>query len=157
MVVQLKRCDACDSWHPTTMITWHLWGPWVECVPSSPLLVTIACSYHLSLDCLVQMLLLQGYHHIVGILQGRATRTDTHITSVATVKTLFPHSLTVCCQQEDYVEYSRHGTVIKGMERAKVKSRYEEDIYINNHTVSIQQLSSHQRHPLQIQGWHLHK
>jgi hypothetical protein len=33
------------------------------------------------------------------------------------------------------VEYSRHGTVIKGQEKARVKSRYEEDIYPSNHTV----------------------
>lgn len=37
--------------------------------------------------------------------------------------------------QEEYVEYSRHGTVLKGQEKAKIKSRYEEDVYINNHTV----------------------
>ena len=37
--------------------------------------------------------------------------------------------------QEDYVEYSRTGSVIKGLEKAKVKSMYEEDVYINNHTV----------------------
>ncbi|XP_076468426.1 pre-mRNA-splicing factor SLU7-like isoform X2 [Babylonia areolata] len=37
-------------------------------------------------------------------------------------------------QTEDYVEYSRHGTVIKGQEKARVKSRYEEDIHPNNHT-----------------------
>ena len=35
------------------------------------------------------------------------------------------------------MEYSRHGSVIKGQEKAKVKSRYEEDVYVNNHTVSI--------------------
>ena len=39
-------------------------------------------------------------------------------------------------QTEHYVEYSRTGAVIKGQERAKVKSRYEEDVFINNHTVS---------------------
>ena len=38
--------------------------------------------------------------------------------------------------QEDYVEYSRTGNVIKGQERAQIKSRYEEDLLINNHTVS---------------------
>lgn len=38
-------------------------------------------------------------------------------------------------QTEQYVEYSRSGAVIKGQERARVKSRYEEDVYINNHTV----------------------
>jgi pre-mRNA-processing factor SLU7 len=37
-------------------------------------------------------------------------------------------------QTEHYVEYSRTGAVIKGQERAKVKSRYEEDVFINNHT-----------------------
>lgn len=37
-------------------------------------------------------------------------------------------------QTEDYVEYSRHGTVIKGQEKAVVRSKYEEDILINNHT-----------------------
>ena len=33
------------------------------------------------------------------------------------------------------MEYSRTGSVIKGAERAKVKSMYEEDVYINNHSV----------------------
>ncbi|CAG8585594.1 1274_t:CDS:2 [Funneliformis caledonium] len=37
-------------------------------------------------------------------------------------------------QTETYVEYSRTGRVIKGQERAKAKSKYEEDVYINNHT-----------------------
>ena len=37
-------------------------------------------------------------------------------------------------QTEDYVEYSRQGTVIKGQEKAKTKSKYIEDVYINNHT-----------------------
>uniref|UniRef100_A0A4W3ILH1 Pre-mRNA-splicing factor SLU7 n=1 Tax=Callorhinchus milii TaxID=7868 RepID=A0A4W3ILH1_CALMI len=37
-------------------------------------------------------------------------------------------------QTEDYVEYSRHGAVIKGQERAVVQSKYEEDALINNHT-----------------------
>ncbi|GBB93192.1 hypothetical protein RclHR1_02130005 [Rhizophagus clarus] len=36
-------------------------------------------------------------------------------------------------QTETYVEYSRTGRVIKGQERAKAKSKYEEDVYINNH------------------------
>lgn len=40
-------------------------------------------------------------------------------------------------QTEDYVEYSRHGTVIKGQEKAVVRSKYEEDVLINNHTVSV--------------------
>jgi pre-mRNA-processing factor SLU7 len=37
-------------------------------------------------------------------------------------------------QSEDYVEYSRHGKVIKGEERPVIRSKYEEDVYINNHT-----------------------
>ena len=40
-------------------------------------------------------------------------------------------------QTEQYVEYSRLGNVTKGQERAVAKSKYEEDVYINNHTVSI--------------------
>ncbi|KAI5117762.1 hypothetical protein M0805_005193 [Coniferiporia weirii] len=37
-------------------------------------------------------------------------------------------------QTEEYVEYSRTGQVIKGREKAKAKSKYMEDVYINNHT-----------------------
>lgn len=37
-------------------------------------------------------------------------------------------------QTEDYVEYSRHGTVIKGQEKARAKSKYVEGIHPNNHT-----------------------
>lgn len=37
-------------------------------------------------------------------------------------------------QTENYVEYSRTGHVIKGKERAKTKSKYPEDVLINNHT-----------------------
>lgn len=37
-------------------------------------------------------------------------------------------------QTEEYVEYSRTGRVIKGQEKAVAKSKYEEDVYINNHT-----------------------
>ncbi|KAL4631301.1 pre-mRNA-splicing factor SLU7-like [Arapaima gigas] len=37
-------------------------------------------------------------------------------------------------QTEDYVEYSRHGAVIKGLEKAVACSKYEEDVLINNHT-----------------------
>jgi len=36
-------------------------------------------------------------------------------------------------QTEDYVEYSRHGKVLKGEEASVVRSRYEEDVYPNNH------------------------
>ncbi|XP_064255753.1 pre-mRNA-splicing factor SLU7-like [Passer domesticus] len=35
---------------------------------------------------------------------------------------------------EDYVQYSRHGTVIKGQQKAIACSKYEEDVKINNHT-----------------------
>uniref|UniRef100_A0A667Z447 Pre-mRNA-splicing factor SLU7 n=1 Tax=Myripristis murdjan TaxID=586833 RepID=A0A667Z447_9TELE len=37
-------------------------------------------------------------------------------------------------QTEDYVEYSRHGAVIKGLDKAVARSKYEEDVLINNHT-----------------------
>ncbi|XP_054453715.1 pre-mRNA-splicing factor SLU7 [Anoplopoma fimbria] len=36
-------------------------------------------------------------------------------------------------QTEDYVEYSRHGAVLKGLEKAVARSKYEEDVIINNH------------------------
>ncbi|XP_013790596.1 pre-mRNA-splicing factor SLU7-like, partial [Limulus polyphemus] len=35
---------------------------------------------------------------------------------------------------EEYVEYSRRGQVIKGAEKRTIRSRYEEDVCINNHT-----------------------
>ncbi|KAK0545856.1 mRNA splicing protein [Tilletia horrida] len=37
-------------------------------------------------------------------------------------------------QTENYVEYSRSGQVIKGAQRVKAKSKYDEDVYENNHT-----------------------
>ncbi|CAB1324996.1 unnamed protein product, partial [Coregonus sp. 'balchen'] len=37
-------------------------------------------------------------------------------------------------QTEDYVEYSRHGAVLKGQEKAVARSKYEEDVLIQNHT-----------------------
>ncbi len=37
-------------------------------------------------------------------------------------------------QTEDYVEYTRHGKVIRGEENPVIRSRYEEDVYNNNHT-----------------------
>ena len=33
------------------------------------------------------------------------------------------------------MEYSRLGNVIKGQEKAVTKSRYEEDVFLSNHTV----------------------
>eukprot|EP00095_Tigriopus_kingsejongensis_P000600 maker-scaffold95_size379157-snap-gene-2.35 protein:Tk00600 transcript:maker-scaffold95_size379157-snap-gene-2.35-mRNA-1 annotation:"pre-mrna-splicing factor slu7-like" len=40
----------------------------------------------------------------------------------------------IFAQTEDYVEYTRHGQVLKGEESKVVRSRYEEDVYLNNHT-----------------------
>ena len=40
----------------------------------------------------------------------------------------------IFAQTEDYVEYSRHGRVIKGEEKAVARSSYEEDVMVNNHT-----------------------
>ena len=37
-------------------------------------------------------------------------------------------------QTENYVEYTRSGKVLKGQEPAKAKSKYQEDVLINNHT-----------------------
>jgi len=37
-------------------------------------------------------------------------------------------------QEENYVEYSRDGRVLKGRERAYEKSKYEEDVMVGNHT-----------------------
>ncbi|KAI8849743.1 Pre-mRNA splicing Prp18-interacting factor-domain-containing protein [Chytridium lagenaria] len=37
-------------------------------------------------------------------------------------------------QTESYVEYSQTGKVIKGQEKIKVRSKYEEDVYLLNHT-----------------------
>ncbi|CAO2582906.1 Pre-mRNA-splicing factor SLU7 [Lemmus lemmus] len=45
-----------------------------------------------------------------------------------------PPAELLLAQTEDYVEYSRHGTVIKGQERAIACSKYEEDVKIHNHT-----------------------
>ena len=36
-------------------------------------------------------------------------------------------------QNERYIEYSRTGKVIRGQERAVLKSKYEEDVFTNNH------------------------
>ena len=49
-----------------------------------------------------------------------------------------PPAELLLAQTEDYVEYSRHGTVIKGQERAVACSKYEEDVKINNHTVCVE-------------------
>lgn len=46
----------------------------------------------------------------------------------------FPKEL-LLGQWESYAEYSPTGRIIKGVEKPTVKSRYEEDVAINNHTV----------------------
>uniref|UniRef100_H3CWC3 Pre-mRNA-splicing factor SLU7 n=1 Tax=Tetraodon nigroviridis TaxID=99883 RepID=H3CWC3_TETNG len=45
-----------------------------------------------------------------------------------------PQRELLLAQTEDYVEYSRHGAVLKGQEKAVARSKYEEDVLINNHT-----------------------
>ena len=40
-------------------------------------------------------------------------------------------------QQEHYVEYSRLGNVVKGQEKIVAKSKYAEDVHMNNHTVGV--------------------
>lgn len=45
-----------------------------------------------------------------------------------------PPKQLLLAQTEDYVEYSRYGKVIKGQEKVVAKSRYDEDVYPNNHT-----------------------
>lgn len=49
---------------------------------------------------------------------------------------LLMKSLLYFVLQEHYVEYSRQGNVIKGDEKPVIRSKYEEDVHINNHTVS---------------------
>jgi len=44
-----------------------------------------------------------------------------------------PPKTLLMAQTEDYVEYSRQGKILKGGERPTIKSKYEEDIYPNNH------------------------
>jgi len=44
-----------------------------------------------------------------------------------------PKSL-LLAQTEHYVEYSRYGKIIKGQDRQIIRSKYEEDVYPNNHT-----------------------
>ncbi|XP_076164779.1 pre-mRNA-splicing factor Slu7 isoform X2 [Ptiloglossa arizonensis] len=44
-----------------------------------------------------------------------------------------PSSL-LLAQTEQYVEYSRYGKIIKGQDRQVIRSKYEEDIFPNNHT-----------------------
>ena len=48
-----------------------------------------------------------------------------------------PPKQLLMAQTENYIEYSRHGTVIKGQEKAQTRSRYEEDVFPNNHQVAL--------------------
>lgn len=45
-----------------------------------------------------------------------------------------PRELVVEAQTEHYVEYNRFGKVVKGDQRATVKSKYNEDVFENEHT-----------------------
>lgn len=45
-----------------------------------------------------------------------------------------PPKQLLLAQTESYVEYSRDGRIIKGAEKQIIRSRYEEDVFINNHT-----------------------
>ncbi|RKO89928.1 Pre-mRNA splicing Prp18-interacting factor-domain-containing protein, partial [Blyttiomyces helicus] len=45
-----------------------------------------------------------------------------------------PQKELLLAQTEHYVEYSQTGRVIKGQEKAAVKSKYEEDVFMMNHT-----------------------
>ncbi|XP_076250654.1 pre-mRNA-splicing factor Slu7 isoform X2 [Rhynchophorus ferrugineus] len=44
-----------------------------------------------------------------------------------------PPKTLLLAQTEDYVEYSRSGKILKGHEKEEIRSKYEEDVYINNH------------------------
>lgn len=45
-----------------------------------------------------------------------------------------PPKQLLLAQTETYVEYSRDGRIIKGAEKQIIRSRYEEDVLVNNHT-----------------------
>ncbi|XP_043290176.1 pre-mRNA-splicing factor Slu7 [Venturia canescens] len=45
-----------------------------------------------------------------------------------------PDPSLLLAQTENYVEYSRCGKIIKGQERQVIRSKYEEDVILNNHT-----------------------
>lgn len=45
-----------------------------------------------------------------------------------------PPKTLLLAQTEDYIEYSRDGKIIKGREKEIVRSKYEDDVFINNHT-----------------------
>ncbi|XP_038104515.1 pre-mRNA-splicing factor Slu7 [Culex quinquefasciatus] len=45
-----------------------------------------------------------------------------------------PPRALLLAQTENYVEYSRFGKIIKGEDKPIIRSRYEEDVFVNNHT-----------------------
>lgn len=45
-----------------------------------------------------------------------------------------PPKQLLLAQTETYTEYSRDGKIIKGAEKQIIRSRFEEDVYVNNHT-----------------------
>ena len=45
-----------------------------------------------------------------------------------------PPAALLLAQTEEYVEYTRSGKIIKGQERQVIRSKYEEDVFPNNHT-----------------------
>ncbi|KAK0170282.1 hypothetical protein PV328_010861 [Microctonus aethiopoides] len=45
-----------------------------------------------------------------------------------------PDPSLLLAQTENYIEYSRCGKIIKGQEKQIIRSKYEEDVYPNNHT-----------------------
>ena len=57
------------------------------------------------------------------------THTYVHTASIMLLSRPFSHP------QEHYVEYSRLGNVVRGQEKAVTKSKYEENVYTNNHSV----------------------
>lgn len=44
-----------------------------------------------------------------------------------------PSKSLLLAQTEHYVEYSRYGKIVKGQDRQIIRSKYEEDVYPNNH------------------------
>ena len=45
-----------------------------------------------------------------------------------------PEEAASLIQTENYVEYSRSGDIIKGKNQGTARSKWDEDVYINNHT-----------------------
>ncbi|TXG72319.1 hypothetical protein EZV62_000898 [Acer yangbiense] len=77
--------------------------------------------------------LYKNYKIIKEKLQSRLKDTITEKYGNAATEEEMPREL-LLGQSERQVEYDRAGRVIKGLEMSIPKSKYEEDIYINNHT-----------------------